>query len=125
MEENQQPPQQQPNQNPQPHWNQPQQPQYHYQPNPYQEANSKKILAGILALFLGHLGIHKFVLGYNNEGIILLVLGLIGYATACLLVGYIILFVTGIIGLVEGIIYLTKSDQDFYHTYIQHKKPWF
>ena len=30
-----------------------------------------------------------------------------------------------IIGLVEGIIYLTKSDADFYQTYIVDKKEWF
>ncbi len=30
-----------------------------------------------------------------------------------------------IIGLVEGILYLTKSDKDFYKTYIVSKKEWF
>ncbi len=102
-----------------------QQNQYHQSPPYIQEANSKKILAGILAIILGHLGIHKFVLGYNTEGIILLVLGLVGYVTACFLIGYFILAATTIIGLVEGIIYLTKSDIDFYNTYIRNRKPWF
>jgi hypothetical protein len=27
--------------------------------------------------------------------------------------------------MIEGIIYLTKSDDDFYETYIVDKKPWF
>ncbi len=93
--------------------------------NNLQDANSKKMLAGILAIILGHLGIHKFVLGYNTEGIILLVLGLAGYLTACFLIGYFILAATTIIGLVEGIIYLTKSDEEFYNTYIRNRKTWF
>ena len=98
---------------------------YQQSPPYIQEANSKKILAGILAIFLGHLGIHKFVLGYNTEGIILLVLGLVGYLTACILIGYFVLAATTIIGLVEGIIYLTKSDADFHNIYIRNKKTWF
>jgi len=31
----------------------------------------------------------------------------------------------GIIGLIEGIVYLTKSDEDFYQTYAVEKKGWF
>ena len=34
-------------------------------------------------------------------------------------------FVMGIIGLIEGIIYLTKSDEDFSRIYVQNKKGWF
>lgn len=34
-------------------------------------------------------------------------------------------FVTGVIGLIEGIIYLTKSDEEFVNTYITNQKPWF
>lgn len=30
-----------------------------------------------------------------------------------------------IIGLIEGIIYLTKSDEDFYQAYAVEKKEWF
>ena len=33
--------------------------------------------------------------------------------------------VMGIIGLIEGILYLTKSDQEFYETYIVGQKGWF
>ena len=69
-------------------------------------------LPGVLAILLGGLGIHKFYLGYSKEGIIQLLLGL--------LCG-----IGGIIGLVEGIIYLTKSDEDFYQTYQVGKKGWF
>lgn len=87
--------------------------------------DNKKILAGILSIFFGSLGIHKFILGYTKEGVILLVATIIGYATACFLIGYFILMATGIIGLIEGIIYLTKSDEEFINTYQVGKKPWF
>jgi len=97
---------------------------FNNKPQP-QEANSKKILTGIIAILLGHLGIHKFILGYNTEGIILLILSLVGYATFCFLIGYFFLFATSIIGLIEGIIYLTKSDEEFYNTYMLNKKAWF
>ncbi len=87
--------------------------------------DNKKMLAGILAIILGSLGIHKFILGYQKEGIILLVATLIGYATSCIGIGIFILFATGIIGLIEGIIYLMKSDEEFFETYQVNKKPWF
>jgi hypothetical protein len=31
----------------------------------------------------------------------------------------------GIIGLIEGILYLTKSDEEFVSTYITNKRGWF
>lgn len=33
--------------------------------------------------------------------------------------------VMSVIGLVEGIIYLSKSDEDFYQTYAVEKRQWF
>lgn len=99
-------------------WNQPQPPHPHYQ-------ESKKILAGIMGILFGGLGIHKFVLGYTNEGIILLALSIIGVATSCLVIGIFIAGIAGLIGFIEGIIYLTKTDQEFYQTYQVNKRPWF
>ena len=72
----------------------------------------KKVVAGILGILLGGLGIHKFYLGYTKEGIIQLILGFLCGIGA-------------IIGLIEGIIYLTKSDEEFVATYITNKKGWF
>ena len=73
---------------------------------------NKKVVSGIFAILLGVFGIHKFYLGYTKEGIIHLLLGL--------LCG-----IGGLIGLIEGIIYLTKSDEEFYQTYQVGRKPWF
>lgn len=76
-----------------------------------------KIAAGLLAIFLGAFGIHKFYLGYNTQGLILLLVTIL----TCFF-GF---FITGIIGIIEGIIYLTKTDEEFLTEYVQNKKPWF
>ncbi|MEA5616454.1 TM2 domain-containing protein [Cronbergia sp. UHCC 0137] len=81
------------------------------------DANSKKIAAGICAILLGSLGIHKFILGYTTQGVILLLATLL----TCGIGGV----VTWVIGLAEGIIYLTKSDEEFFNTYVANKKNWF
>ena len=77
----------------------------------------KKIAAGIVAILLGSLGVHKFILGYTTEGIILLLVTVLTCGIGAM--------ITSIIGIVEGIIYLTKSDEEFVRTYIQSKKGWF
>ncbi|WP_396632403.1 TM2 domain-containing protein [Maribacter sp. R86514] len=86
---------------------------------------NKKVLVGILAIILGSLGVHKFILGYQKEGFILLGATVIGYITVCFVIGGFILTATAIVGLIEGIIYLTKSDEEFYNTYQVGRKPWF
>ena len=73
---------------------------------------NKKVVSGIFAILLGYLGVHKFYLGYTKEGILQILL--------TLLCG-----VGAIIGLIEGIIYLTKTDEEFYQTYQVGRKPWF
>ena len=83
----------------------------------YRQASGTKIAAGICAILLGSLGIHKFILGMTTPGIIMLLVTLL----TCGIGGA----VTTVIGIVEGIIYLTKSDQEFYETYIVGKKEWF
>ncbi len=82
---------------------------------------SKRVLAGVLGIVLGALGIHKFVLGYTTAGIIMLLVSIIGGVLTYGLAAS----AMHIIGLVEGIMYLTKSDADFIRTYQQGKKEWF
>jgi TM2 domain-containing membrane protein YozV len=77
------------------------------------EVHNKKIVAGILAIVLGSLAIHKFYLGLPSAVIHLLV----GIFTCG--------FAGSVIGIIEGIIYLTKSDEDFERTYLVEKKGWF
>ena len=87
--------------------------------------DNKKMLAGLLALFLGAFGVHKFILGYNKEGIILLSITLVSFILMCVFIGFLTVYIGVIIGIIEGIIYLTKSDEEFYNTYQANKKPWF
>lgn len=77
----------------------------------------KKIVAGILAILLGSLGIHKFYLGFTNAGIIMLLITLLTCGFGGTLMA--------VFGLIEGIIYLTKTDEEFVATYVIGKKAWF
>lgn len=78
---------------------------------------NKKVLAGVLAIVLGAFGIHKFILGYTKEGVILL---LVSVLSCGILAG-----ISAIIGLIEGIIYLTKTDEEFMEEYQVNQKTWF
>ena len=118
----------------------PQQPVYQQAPPQYQAApqyeaapqyqapaagrlpskSKEKLVAGLLALFLGTLGIHKFYLGYTKEGVIMLLVSIIGG----LLFG-VGTAVMAVIALVEAILYLTKSDEDFDNIYVIGNKGWF
>lgn len=63
-----------------------------------------KFVAGMLGMFLGWLGIHKFYLGKGNQGLL-----------------YLLFFWTGIpliIGFIEGLNYLTMSDKVFADRYL-------
>jgi len=84
----------------------------------WQQAGAdKKIIAGILAIVIGGLGIHKFILGYQKEGMIMLLVSVLSCFTFA--------GVMHIIGIIEGIMYLTKSDEEFVRTYIYGRKGWF
>jgi TM2 domain-containing membrane protein YozV len=77
----------------------------------------KKIICGVFGILLGYLGIHKFILGYVTEGLIMLLASVLTCGIAA--------GVIWIIGLIEGILYLTKTDEDFVYTYITNKRTWF
>ncbi len=78
---------------------------------------SHKVAAGVCGILLGPFGIHKFILGYTGPGIIMLLSTIL----TCGLAGV----VTGTIGLIEGILYLSKSDEEFVRTYVDARKEWF
>ncbi|MBU4538529.1 MAG: TM2 domain-containing protein [Weeksellaceae bacterium] len=75
--------------------------------------SEKKLAAGLLGILAGIVGANKFYLGYIKEGIIQIVLNIVtfGFAT--------------FIPFIEGIIYLTMSDEQFDRTYVQNRKAWF
>lgn len=82
--------------------------------------DKNRIVAALLAFFLGGLGIHKFYLGKNGAGLTMLL---------CTLFGIILLFiptiVIGVIAFIEFIIYLVTSDEDFEARYVRGDRAWF
>ena len=68
----------------------------------------QKVVAGILGILLGGLGVHHFYLGSIGAGVICILAN-------CVLLG-------GLIGLVEGIMILIMSDEDFDKRY-NHREP--
>lgn len=96
-------------------------------PSSQPPVENKKMIAGLCALLLGTMGIHKFVLGYKNEGIIYIVVFVLAFLftiITCGIGGFIFIPLQAI-PMIEGIIYLTKSDEEFYQTYQVNKKAWF
>jgi TM2 domain-containing membrane protein YozV len=82
---------------------------------------TKQLLAGYCGIILGGFGLHKFVLGYTSEGFIMLVISIVG--------GYltygVTLLIMQLVGLIEGMIYLNKTHEEFVNTYFVHKQGWF
>lgn len=81
------------------------------------EISNKKLAAGLTGIFLGAFGVHKFILGYTKPAAIMLVVSLLTCG-----VGY---FVFQVIGIIEGVIYLTKSNAEFASEYLDGQKDWF
>ena len=67
-------------------------------------ANLDRVTAAILAIVLGGLGAHKFYLGETTTGVVYL----------C----FVWTLVPVFLGIIEGIIYLTTSDEDFQRKYV-------
>jgi TM2 domain-containing membrane protein YozV len=85
-----------------------------YQPPQYQQTpmyaynnvrRKSKTTAGVIAILFGGFGIHKFYLGNTAAGIIYLIFSCTG--------------IPYIIGFIEGIMYLTMSDEKFYSKYVR------
>jgi TM2 domain-containing membrane protein YozV/cold shock CspA family protein len=82
-------------------------------------AEKSRLVAAALAFFLGAFGIHKFYLGKNTAGVIMLL---------CFFPGMFLVLpaiVSSIIAFIEFIIYLVKDDQTFHEQYVAGEKAWF
>lgn len=78
---------------------------------------SSKIPAGICGIILGTFGVHKFILGYTGAGLVMLLVSVLSCFTLAPAMH--------IIGIIEGVLYLTKTDDDFVRTYVDGRKEWF
>lgn len=91
---------------------------------PYQQPlvhTKDHVAAGLLAIFLGVFGVHKFYLGYHTTGFIMLGVTILG---SLLTIG-IAAGVVWLIGVIEGVIYLTKSQSEFEQLYVFNKREMF
>jgi TM2 domain-containing membrane protein YozV/cold shock CspA family protein len=89
-------------------------------PGDFSLGEKNKWIAAVLALIFGGLGIHKFYLGKNTAGFIMLAVFLGG-----ILLAGIPTIVMSVIAFIEGIIYAVKSEQQFYDDYVVGDRAWF
>lgn len=112
---------------PRPAYQQPYQQVPHQQQYQRSPQSSNRVAAGVLAILLGNLGIHKFIMGYPGEGVVMLLVTLVCLFSSCFLFGIPLIgcLAISVIALVEGIVYLTKSDEEFHRIYVVGRRPWF
>lgn len=65
-----------------------------------------KLAAGLLGIFLGSLGVHNFYMGYTSRAAVQLAITIVGAVLSCVGIGVVIVAVTQIWGLIEGIMIL-------------------
>lgn len=81
--------------------------------------HKNRIAAALLAIFLGALGLHKFYLDRNAEGLVMLLVSVAGVAVAGIPSG-----LMAALGFVEGVIYLLRSDESFDRLYVEGRRAW-
>ena len=95
-----------------------------FSPLPYnqQVAHSRRLAVGMTSIILavclvGWIGVPKFMLGFERAGLITLLVSIGTVGTGAVIFNF--------LTLIEGIIYLTKSDEEFYRLYMAGRKEWF
>lgn len=79
------------------------------------------VAAALLAILLGCFGIHKFYLGYTTAGFITLGITIVGGVFTLGIAAA----VMALVGIVEGVLYLTESQSKFESTHVAHTREWF
>ena len=85
------------------------------------EKQKDHIAAGLFAVFLGLFGMHKFYLGYNKAAFTMLAVTVIGGIITLGLAGAVV----WVIAIIEGVIYLTKTQSEFDKVYVRGQRDWF
>jgi TM2 domain-containing membrane protein YozV len=95
-------------------------------PRPGGAGAKSRTTAGILAILVGAFGVHKFYLGRTSPAVLLLVVSLVSLCCGPLLiVPWLGILATSVIGIVEGAIILGKSDEEFQQIYVDGCRDWF
>ena len=82
----------------------------------------EKIIAALLAFFLGEWGVHKFYLNEQESGKKYLIWCVVGVLTSWFLIGLIPLVVLFVKKIIDGINYLLMTDEEFDGLY--NEKTW-
>ncbi|GAB4129338.1 TM2 domain-containing protein [Thermopirellula anaerolimosa] len=77
--------------------------------SPHGGSGPNRLVASLLAIFLGALGAHKFYLGDTTSGVIYLIISL-GLGLCTLGISSLII---GLVALIEGLYYLSYTDEQF------------
>ncbi|WP_160662075.1 TM2 domain-containing protein [Adlercreutzia aquisgranensis] len=78
-------------------------------------------VAAVLAILFGAFGVHKFYLRYYVPAFLMLGITLLGGFVSLPLMSWAV----WVVAIVEGVIYLTKSQAQFYQTYVANRREWF
>ena len=94
---------------------------------PLSDVTLKKGLAAVCGILAGQFGLHKFILGLNTPGAIMLVITLGGYLLTPFTLGASLICpaIMHGVGVIEGILYLVRSDAEFQQRYVVEKQAWF
>ncbi len=74
--------------------------------NAHLSSDKSRVKAGLLGIFCGGLGIHRFYLGHKSSGVIYLVVGILSGTS-----------LSGLLGVIDGVLYLVASDEEFQQKY--------
>ena len=70
-------------------------------------AAKSKLAAGLLGIFVGCLGVHRFYLGYTGIGVAILLLFVVGWILSFVCIGIPMVIAAELWGIIEGILILT------------------
>ncbi|MDE2127050.1 MAG: TM2 domain-containing protein [Armatimonadetes bacterium] len=81
-----------------------------------------KVIAALLALFLGGTGAHGFYLGNRRMGFTILAVNLLGIPLLLIGVGVVVIGAVSLLCFVQTFVYLIRSEADFYQDYVVEKR---
>ena len=88
-----------------------------------------RVTAAVFAFLFGWCGFHKFYLGYISTGIVYLLITILSvgmiFSFFFTIVGVFTIYIPIIFSIVDGIRYLTKTDEEFQDIYVQGYRDWF